>query len=115
MLFRSVLRAWARVEYAQFKFKDAAEKKGADGARWHYGVIAQQVQAAFEAEGLDPFASGILCIDEWDAQDEILAEDGSVMQHAREAGSRYGVRYEEAMALEMALLRSRLAKLEAAP
>ena len=85
----SVLKAWAKVEYCQFKFNDAVEKKS-DGARWHIGLIAQRVKEAFESEGLDAFAYGLLCYDEW------------------ESGNRYGIRYEEALALECAYLRSKL-------
>jgi hypothetical protein len=85
----AVLRAWAKVKFCQFKFNDAVEKKD-DGARWHFGLIAQQVKDAFESEGLDAFAYGLLCHDEW------------------EDGDRYGIRYEEALALECAYLRSKL-------
>ena len=35
-----------------FRFIDAVEKDG-DGARIHFGIVAQDLQAAFEAEGLD--------------------------------------------------------------
>jgi hypothetical protein len=85
----AVLRAWAKVKFCQFKFNDAVEKKDG-GARWHFGLIAQQVKDAFESEGLDAFAYGLLCHDEW------------------EDGDRYGIRYEEALALECAYLRSKL-------
>jgi len=61
----------------KFKFKDAAAEKGSK-ARTHVGVIAQDVAAAFEAEGLDATHYGVFCVD--------VLEDGS---------SRYGVRYEE--------------------
>jgi len=61
---QAVMRAWAKVEFCQFKFNDAVELKG-DGARWHFGVIAQRVKEAFESEGLDPFVYGVLCFDEW--------------------------------------------------
>ncbi len=47
----AVLRAWGKVKYSQYKFNDAVAKK-ADGARWHIGLIAQQVKDAFESEGL---------------------------------------------------------------
>jgi hypothetical protein len=97
----AALRAWAKVDYCQFKFTDAVEAK-ADSARWHFGVIAQRVKDAFESEGLDPFAYGVLCYDEWESEAD---ESGNV---TREAGNRYGVRYEEALALECAYLRSRL-------
>lgn len=105
----AVLRAWAKVKFQQFKMADAVLVKG-DRARWHFGVIAQRVKDAFESEGLDAFAYGLLCYDKWDAQEEIISENGDVMQHAREAGDRYGVRYEEALALECAYLRSHLKK-----
>jgi hypothetical protein len=86
---KAALRAWAKVEYCQFKFNDAVEAKG-DGARWHIGLIAQRVKDAFESEGLDAFEYGLLCYDEWDG------------------GDSYGIRYEEALALECAYLRSKL-------
>ena len=90
------LKAWAKVEFCKYKLNDAVEKKGKDGARWHFGVIAQQVKKAFESEGLNPFAYGILCYDEWDETED------------EEAGERYGIRYEEALILECAYLRSKI-------
>jgi hypothetical protein len=93
-----------------FKFNDAVEEKG-DGARTHFGVIAQEVKSAFEQEGLDPFAYGILCLDAWDQQSEAVTkkiitidENGKeTIEHqltdeikiVREAGERYGIRYEQ--------------------
>jgi Chaperone of endosialidase len=103
----AVLRAWGNVEYQKFKFKDAVLKKGS-GARWHIGVIAQRVKEAFEAEGVDPFAYGILCYDEWDEEEEKYEDGVGIVQQFQAAGSRYGIRYEEALALECAYLRSRL-------
>jgi hypothetical protein len=103
----AALRAWSRVEYCQYKFNDAVATKG-DSARWHFGVVAQRVLDAFTAEGLDAFAYGLLCYDEWEAAGEVSDPEGNVIEPAREAGSRYGVRYEEALALECAYLRSRL-------
>jgi len=101
------LKAWAKVNFCKYRFSDAVEIKG-DGARWHIGVIAQQVKDAFESEGLDPFAYGLLCYDEWDAEEEVLDDNGTVINNKREAGNRYGVRYEEALILECAYLRSKL-------
>jgi hypothetical protein len=103
----AVLRAWGNVQYQQFKFKDAVLKKGS-GARWHIGVVAQRVKEAFEAEGVDPFAYGILCYDEWDEQEEKYEDGVGIVQQFQAAGNRYGIRYEEALALECAYLRSRL-------
>lgn len=103
----AVLRAWGNIEYQQFKFKDAVVKKG-DGARWHIGLVAQRVKEAFEAEGIDPFAYGILCYDEWDEKEEKYEDGVGIVQQFQAAGNRYGIRYEEALALECAYLRSRL-------
>jgi hypothetical protein len=64
----------------KFRFKDAVGLKG-DDARIHIGVVAQDIGAAFEAEGLDPERYGLFCKDR--------LEDGSYT---------YGVRYEELLA-----------------
>jgi hypothetical protein len=80
-----------------FKWNHAVEKKG-DAARIHFGVMAQDVQAAFAAEGLDAHQYGIFCYDEWDARNEVRDSDGSIIMEATPAGNRYGVRYEELLA-----------------
>lgn len=86
-----------------FKFNDAVSAKG-DDARIHVGVIAQDVIAAFEAEGLDPMKYAIVCYDEWDAEAEELDADGSVLNPSRGAGNRYGVRYDQLLAFIIAAL-----------
>lgn len=80
-----------------YRFKDAVAVKG-DTARIHVGVIAQDVMAAFEAEGLSPMDYGILCYDEW--VDE-LDEDGNIIT---KAGNAYGVRYDELWAFIISAL-----------
>ena len=80
----------------------------------HFGLIAQRVKEAFEDAGLDPFAYGILCFDDWDAMEEHKDEDGNITSHAREAGSRYGIRYDEAWILECALMRRTIAGMKSA-
>jgi len=64
----------------KFRFKSAVEQKGND-ARIHVGVIAQEIQAAFESEGLDANRYAMFCAD--------TLEDGSV---------QLGIRYEELLA-----------------
>ena len=71
--------------FKTFKFKDAVATKGT-GARKHVGVIAQDVQAAFEAEGLNANDYGIFCSD---------VVDGGV---------QLGVRYEELLAFVIAAM-----------
>lgn len=94
----AALRAVRKIGLKQFRFRDAAAERGS-AARIHFGVIAQEVKAAFEAEGLDPFAFGILCYDEWDDQYDV--DTGELI---RAAGNRYGVRYDELWALKFAAL-----------
>lgn len=125
----ALIRAWSKVRYQVFKFTDSVDKKG-DNARLHVGVVAQQVKEAFESEGLDASKYGLFCYDKWDDeyetvevvdQPEVLDENGEIITpaviHTEQkkvisAGDRYGIRYEEALALECAYLRSRLDKLE---
>lgn len=83
------LDAWASVKFKRYKMKDAVLQKGTN-ARWHVGVLAQQVKTAFESHGIDPFKIGLLCYD--------ITDDSDI----------YGIRYEEALVLECALLRSKL-------
>jgi hypothetical protein len=47
-----------------FKFNDSVKEKG-DGARIHIGVMAQDVKAAFEAEGLTAEKYALFCSDTW--------------------------------------------------
>ena len=61
------LDAWGRVNWQRFKFKG--------GSRWHTGLVAQQVHAAFEAEGLDAFEIGLCCFDKWDEVREPIFEN----------------------------------------
>ena len=72
-----------------FKWNEAVESKG-DGARIHIGVMAQEVAAAFAAEGLDASKYGLFCQDTW------TTLDGSQ--------TRFGVRYEELLAFVIAAL-----------
>lgn len=107
----AVFRAWEKVDFKQFKFKDAVQAKG-ENARIHIGLIAQRVKEAFESEGLDGFKYGLLCYDEWDAEPEQTDDDGTIISPAKEAGNAYGIRYAEALALECAYQRWKLEKIE---
>jgi len=81
----------------KFRMKDAVAAKG-DAARIHIGVIAQDVQAAFSAEGLDANHYGIMCYDVWDAEPEAVDDNGNVVRPAKAAGERFGIRYDEMLA-----------------
>lgn len=102
----AMLDAAAEVDWVQYQYLDRVEAKGPDGARWHFGAIAQRFIEAFHHHGLDAHDYGFLCYDEWDASDAVIdGESGETLVPAVEAGSRYGIRYEEALALEAALQR----------
>lgn len=94
-----VLDAWGEVNWCQFQFKDAIEKKGV-AARIHTGAIAQRIKDVFEKHNLDAFRYGLLCYDEWDAEEDV------------KAGNKYGLRYEEALCMEAAYQRRRADRLE---
>ena len=60
----------------KFKWKDAVAKKG-DKARTHFGIIAQDLQDAFTAEGLDATKYGMFCSDTfWDNDEVYIDDDG---------------------------------------
>ncbi|WP_342657142.1 tail fiber domain-containing protein [Sphingomonas sp. NY01] len=113
------LDAWGDVQWQRFRFRDAVKAKGEE-ARWHLGLIAQQVQEAFAARGLDAREIGLLCHDEWEATPavkEVRDEEGEIVTHAqpaRKAGDRWGLRYDECQAIEAAWQRRRISDLEAA-
>ncbi|WP_159585907.1 tail fiber domain-containing protein [Chelativorans xinjiangense] len=56
------LDAWGDVRWSRYKWKHAVEEKG-ETARWHVGLVAQQIERAFAARGLDAFEIGLLCRD----------------------------------------------------
>jgi hypothetical protein len=80
-----------------YKWNKAVDEKG-DDARIHFGIVAQELKAAFESEGLDAHKYGMFCYDQWDdvlgSSDEVLAE----------SGNRYGVRYEQLLAFIISAL-----------
>jgi hypothetical protein len=59
-------RAWSAVRAIVYRDKDSFERKGA-AARLHIGYSWQSIQAAFEAEGLDPARYGLWCEDALEA------------------------------------------------
>jgi hypothetical protein len=82
----------------KFRWKSAVAEKG-DTARTHFGIIAQDLQAAFEAEGLDAGDYGMFISTTWwefkvavdavEAVDEVTDEEGNVTTKAVEAKDAY--------------------------
>lgn len=91
----------------KFKYKDAVAKKGAE-ARIHVGVIAQEVKAAFEAEGLDAHRYGVFCEDTWYEVDGQAHSPGGPYYTENEPGAvkktSLGVRYDQLFAFVIAAL-----------
>lgn len=75
----------------KFRWIDSVEAKG-DEARIHFGIIAQDLQAAFEAEGLHAGRYAMFTHTTW--TDEETGEERS----------RMGVRYSELLAFIIAAL-----------
>jgi hypothetical protein len=75
----------------KFRWIDAVEAKG-DDARIHFGIIAQDLQAAFEAEGLDAGRYGMFINSTW--TDEETEEEHTSL----------GVRYSELLAFIIAAI-----------
>ena len=81
-----------------FKWNDAVDSKG-DGARIHFGVMAQDVRDAFTAEGLDADKYGLFCYDEWEHSPAVVdTETGQVLRPELQAGNAFGIRYDELLA-----------------
>jgi hypothetical protein len=102
-----------------FKFNDSVDEKG-ENARIHFGVIAQDVAAAFASEGLDASKYALFCHDSWEDQYEFvwatrMVKDEETGEEKPEqyiaetrlaipAGDRYGIRYGELLAFMIAAL-----------
>ena len=78
----------------KFKWKDAVVKKG-DNARTHFGIIAQDLEAAFTAEGLDAGDYAMFISNTWwehtvevpavaavEAEEAVYDEDGFLVTEA---------------------------------
>lgn len=110
----ALIDAWGAVAWQAYRFVAAVAEKGA-AARWHVGVVAQQVRDAIDQRLGEGAAVrwGLLCHDSWDAEPEQRAEDGTLLRPAREAGDRWGLRHDECFALEALWQRRAIAALEA--
>ena len=84
--------------FKTYRWKDAVEKKG-DKARTHTGIVAQDIQSAFSAEGLDASKYGLFTSDTW------TNDDGKEQ-------TRLGVRYPELFSFIFSSIEARLTALE---
>jgi len=90
-----------------FKFNEAVTKKG-DNARIHVGVIAQEVQSAFIAQGLDPSRYALFCSDTWYEVDGNHLNSGGEFCKKTDEGAvevtQLGIRYDELLAFVISTL-----------
>lgn len=107
-----VLDAWGNISLVRYKLKDSVAEKGSDKARYHTGVVAQNVYKAFSDAKLDPAKYGFYCHDEWEHQDAVYDSDGNETMEEVMAGDLFSIRYEEALCIEAAYQRRRADRLE---
>ena len=90
-----------------FKFNDAVAAKGA-AARVHFGLVAQDVASAFDAEGLDPQRYAMFCSDTWyevdgkpstDVNDPFTKDTEGAVEK-----TRLGIRYDELIVFMISVL-----------
>jgi hypothetical protein len=74
----------------KYRWKNRVAEKG-DEARIHFGIMAQDLVAAFEAEGLDPSRYAMFTKSEWWEGDKVhpaipeqLDEDGSILVEGKD-------------------------------
>lgn len=116
--------------FKTFRWKDKVTEKG-DKARTHSGIVAQEVQAAFSAEGLDASNYGLFTIGTWwekeisvdaveaDEEKGIEAKDAYTYMDTKEEKTdgytektRLGVRYPELFSFIFSSIEARLTALE---
>lgn len=111
----AVLDAISDLKYQSWKMAEAVKEKGADVARRHFGVVAQDVEEAFSKHGLNAFDYGILIYEKVTSGGEpVIGEDGLPTGELTPVTEedRWMVRMEEIFALEAALQRRTASRLE---
>lgn len=119
------LDAYGSVAHKRFKYIAAVNEKMEKGeeARWHTGLIAQDIKEAFEAVGLDATEYGLLCYNSWpdiyEPVFEEVEEDGKLVMKdtgntrlVMAAGDRWSIRPDECTFMEAAYQRRELARLK---
>ena len=94
----------------KYRWKSKVAEKG-DKARTHFGIIAQDLEDAFKAEGLDASKYAMFCSDTWWEKEEKYTDDDGkeqtrIMDYEKEEDApkdatkitRLGVRYTELLA-----------------
>ena len=110
--------------YRKYKLNAAVDEKGINSARYHVGVIAQEVVQCFTDHNLDWRKYGIITYEKWDAIEAVkyqaatYDENGEMLTpeiqavEGLESGEIYMVRYDELNCFINAGLEYRLSQLE---
>lgn len=110
--------------YRKYKLNTAVDEKGLNAARYHIGVIAQEVVQCFADHNLDWRKYGIITYEKWDAIEAVEYQAATYDENGqelipeiqaiegREAGEIYMVRYDELNSFINAGLDYRIANLE---
>ena len=110
--------------YRKYKLNAAVDEKGLNAARYHIGVIAQEVVQCFTDNNLDWRKYGIITYEKWDAIEAVehqaatYDENGELLTpevqaiDGREEGEIYMVRYDELNCFINAGIEYRLSRLE---
>ena len=97
--------------FKTFRWKDKVVEKG-DKARTHTGIIAQEVQSAFSAEGLDCSKYGLFTSDTWWEKDKEVYDTKEEAPKDATEKTRLGVRYPELFSFIFSSIEARLTALE---
>lgn len=91
----------------KFKFKSAVAVKG-ENARLHIGLIAQEVEAAFSAEGLNASDYSLFCVEKWyectDSEGKVQNSPIELPNHECVEKTQLGLRYEEILSFIISAL-----------
>ena len=98
--------------FKNFKWKDAVAEKG-DAARMHSGIIAQDVQDAFAAEGLDASDYAMFISGTWWEHEGTTYDTLEEAPEGATERTRLGIRYPELLAFVAAYNDQRFLTIEA--
>ena len=98
--------------FKTYRWKDRVVEKG-DKARTHSGIIAQDIQSAFSAEGLDASKYGLFCSDTWWEKDKEIYDTKEEAPKDATEKTRLAVRYTELFSFIFSSIEARLTALEA--
>ena len=97
--------------FKTYRWIDRVAEKG-DKARTHTGIIAQDIQSAFSAEGLDASNYGLFTSDTWWEKDKEIYETKEEAPKDANEKTRLGVRYPELFSFIFSSIEARLTALE---